>query len=104
MNGPPLWPVKDFNREMATALGSVLTVLLGSAVIDTIHSHVKECHSIAIEEIPYRPNTVMSVMEDLFSITGTITIGNAVAKRLFQNYGLDFVDKFGYDLPDYDIE
>jgi len=92
---------RDFNGQVKAALDSVIFSVTGSTVLDALYQHLKERYSVTPDEVPYRLNTVLAVLESVFGFTGTRTIGKATAKRLFQNYGLNFEDQFGYDLPDY---
>ena len=98
--GTPELP-KDFNSEVKTLLDSVISGITGSSVLDAMYAHLREQYNITPEEVPYRLNTVTTVLQNVFGVIGTKTIEKAVARRLFQNYQVDFVDTLGNDLSGY---
>ena len=86
---------------MKALLDSVISGITGSRVLDAMYAHLREQYNITPEEVPYRLNTVTTVLQNVFGVIGTKTIEKAVARRLFQNYQVDFVDTLGNDLSGY---
>jgi hypothetical protein len=89
---------KDFSKEVKSALEMIIVGLTGPSVLVSLHRHLKDRYGITPDEIPYRLNTVFRAVESVFGVAGTNTIARATAKRLFQNYGLEFSQVSGYDL------
>ena len=92
---------KSFNREVKFALDAVIFSLMGPNVLSSLYKHLKEHYNVDPDEVPYRLETMSSVLESVFGLAGVRTIEKATAKRLYNLYHLDFVDKPNYRLQDY---
>jgi len=90
----------DFN-DVLQSVDSVLFDLLGASVVVALHDRLRDRYNVVSEEIPYRLDMALTVLETVFGVTGTRTIARVVARRLYHKYGLVFVDRANDNLQDY---
>ena len=92
---------RGFNAEVASAIEAALSEILGERVLVVLYRQLKDRYDIDADEIPYHLPTVIRVLEEMFGAVGTRSIGSDVAKRLYNQLGLAFVERSNYTLNDY---
>jgi hypothetical protein len=92
---------KDFNDEVKQAIDGAIFGIVGQEVLRALHKHLREKYDVTPDEIPYRLDTLFGVLEDTFGVKGAKTLGNAIARRLYFRYNLQFGETEGYRLQDY---
>jgi hypothetical protein len=92
---------KDFNAEVASAIGATLSEILGERVLVLLYKWLKDHYDIGSDEIPHRLPTVIQVLEEMFGAVGARAIGPDVAKRLYSQLGLSFVERSNWTLENY---
>jgi hypothetical protein len=92
---------KDFNAEVTRAIDAALSEILGERVLVVMYRHLKDHYDIDADEIPYHLTTIIRVLEEMFGAVGTRAIGSDVAKKLYNQVGLRFVERANYSLNDY---
>jgi hypothetical protein len=92
---------RDFNREVANAIDAALYEILGQTTLEVLYGHLKDHYCIGSDEIPCHLPTVIKVLEKMFGAVGTKAIGSDVARKLYAQLGLRFVERSNYSLKDY---
>ena len=92
---------EGFAKEVRFAIDGVIFSVMGPNVLASLYKHLKEHHNVTPDELPYRLDTTLGVLESVFGVAGVRTIERATAKRLYALYHLDFVDNPNYKLQDY---
>jgi len=98
---PSLKPVRSFNEIVCQAIDKTVEELLGQKVVEPFYVHLSERFGVDRDELPYRIDTVCSVLEDLFGVKGAHVIERKIAKHLYDKILLPFDDKQGSTLEDY---
>ena len=68
---------------------------------DVVGSLYKQSDDIAPDEIPYRTDTLFETLEHTFGVTGARTLSRAIARRLYSQMGIRFIELPNYRLQDY---
>jgi len=92
---------RDFNDEVKVAIDDAIVDLVGSKVLVSVYQHLRIQYDISGLEVPYRLDTLLEVLGNVFGIVGARTIERTIAKRLYSRLGLDFYDAHSYRLEDY---
>ena len=91
---------RDFNEEVTRAIDATLSEIMGDNK-KVVYMHLKDHYDIGPREMPYRLPTIIRVLEEMFGVVGTIAIGSDVAKKLYSQLGLRFIEHSNYSLKDY---
>lgn len=91
---------QKFNGVLTRSVDETITQLLGESVVVALHKHLLQFYDITMDEIPYRLDTLLSVLEKTFG-TSARTISNAIARKFYSELGLEFRSKSGMTLIDY---
>ncbi len=91
---------KDIDRLLLEAADESLTDLLGAKVRQATYVSLERNYGLAREAIPEKCEKFGSSLEKIFGVGGR-TIGKVIAKKLFSRLGLEFSEKFGYQIQDY---
>jgi hypothetical protein len=97
----PPGSTRDFNEEVARAIHATLSEILGEHSLRALYGYLKDHYDIGSEEIPYRLPAVIRVLEEMFGAVGATAIGSDVAKKLYGNLGLRFIERSNHTLEDY---
>jgi hypothetical protein len=92
---------REFNVIFCEVIDEVITELLGPSVLGSLYTALKTHHDISRDELPYRLETVNSVLKQTFGIQSTNIIGMRVAHRLYKKLNLALVTQSGFNLIDY---
>ena len=92
---------REFNREVAKAIDAALNEILGQTSLEVLYDHLKTQYDIESDEMSYHLQTIISVLDEMFGAVGAIAIGSDVAKKLYRQLGLRFVEHSNYSLKDY---
>ena len=91
----------EFNDEVRRVIDDAIRGIVGVNVLQSLHKHLKNRYDITPEEIPYRLDMLFQTLEETFGVAGARTIANAIAKRIYLKYNLQFTETQGYRLQDY---
>jgi hypothetical protein len=91
---------RDFNEEVTRAIDATLSEIMGEHK-KVVYMHLKDLYDIGPGEMPDRLPTIIRVLEEMFGVVGTIAIGSDVAKKLYSQLGLKFVERSNFTLKDY---
>lgn len=90
----------EFNGVLAKSVDETIAQLLGESVVVALHAHLLQFHDVTVDEIPYRLDTLLSILESTFGSSAK-TISKAIAKQFYEELGLEFKAKPGMTLIDY---
>jgi hypothetical protein len=94
-------PVRRFNEIVCQAIDQTLTELLGPRVTETVYTHLTERFGIDRNELPYRIDTLCSVLQGVFGIKGARVIERKMARNLYDRILLPFNDQEGLGFEDF---
>jgi hypothetical protein len=75
---------------LVESIDETITELLSRAVVDALYAHLQTFHSISKDEVPYRLDTLFTILEKLFGVPSSQTITKMVARRFYFKLGLEF--------------
>jgi len=90
----------DFNRLLVQAIDETLIALFSVQVAERLYAHLQDHYSITKNEIPYRLDTLLSTLQNIFGPGGRI-VGRAMASRFYSHLSLRFEDNATKTLPEY---
>jgi len=93
--------VRSFNEIVCQAIDKTLEDLLGSNVVDVVYAYLRDRFGVDRNELPYRIDTVTSVLETVFGVKAARVIERRVAKNLFDRILLPFNEDQGATLEDF---
>ena len=93
--------VRSFNQIVCQAIAKTLEDLLGSKVVEAVYVHMRDNFGVDQNELPYRIETLCSILEDVFGVKGAHVIERKVAKNLYDRILLPFDEQQGLTLEDF---
>jgi hypothetical protein len=93
--------IKEFNDEVKRAIDGGISDIVGKNVVESLYKHLKEHYDIVPDEIPYRTDTLFETLEHTFGMAGARTLSRAIARRVYAQMGLPFIEPPDYRLQDY---
>ena len=100
-NTSSLGPVRSFNEIVCQAIDKTLEELVGSKMVDALYVRLTDRFGVDRNELPYRIETISSVLESLFGVKGANLIERKVAKNLYTKILLPFNEEQGSRLEDF---
>jgi hypothetical protein len=92
---------QEFNELFCQAIDDCISELFGANVLSSLYAALEEHHSVNRDELPYRIETMYSVLEFVFGVKGAHTIEKRIIRRFYDKLGLTFPEVIGYTLGDY---
>jgi len=74
---------------------------LGSKVVEVVYAYLKANYGVDRNELPYRVDTICSVLQTVFGVKAAHVIERKVAKNLFDRILLPFNEDQGVTLEDF---
>ena len=93
-------PVRNFNEIVCQAIDDTLREVVGSKA-EVVYMHLKYKFGIDRTELPYRIDTVCSILEFALGVKGAHVIERKVAKRVYDRILLPFHEEQGLTLRDF---
>lgn len=93
--------VRSFNEIVCQAIDKALEELLGPEAVKSVYVHLSERFGVDRNELPYRIDTICSVLDNVFGVKGARLIERKVAKNLYDKLFLTLNDEQGYGLEDF---
>ena len=81
---------REFNNILVESIDETITNLLSPQAANAIYSHLEKVHCITKDEIPYRLDTLFSMVENTLGTPSSKTLSKAVAKKLYTKLDLNF--------------
>jgi hypothetical protein len=97
----PLASNGDFKEEVTRAIDVTLSEILGERGLGVLYRYLKDRYDIRLEEMPYQLPIVIRALEEIFGVVGSTAIGSDIAKKLYSQLGLRFVECSNYTIEDY---
>ena len=94
-------PILDFNGTLRKAIDETIIGLLGQTVHGALLRRLEEEYSVTSDELPYRLDTMFEILWKTFGVTGSRTIGRAIARNFFGKLGILFIANEEYTIKDY---
>lgn len=93
-------PHARFDKLLIECVDTSLEDLLGTKVRATAYGVLERNYSIARNDIPKKPDEFGSCLDQIFGVAGKV-IARAIARRLYSQLGLEFVERPEYRFHDY---
>jgi hypothetical protein len=94
-------PIRRFNEIVCQAIDETLEELVGPKVVKAVYVHLRDKFGVDRNELPYRIDTLLSVLEGVFGVKGARVIERKMAKRLYDRILLPFNEEQGLTLEDF---
>lgn len=92
---------KEVNDILVESIDDMITALLSRQVVEALYVHLQGTYSISKDEVPYKLETLCATLERTFGLSGSITIGKAIARKFYGKLGLTFSNHPGRTLLEY---
>jgi hypothetical protein len=93
--------LKRLNEVIIQSINEAISELFSPQVLNSLHKHLNERYGIISDELPYRPETMYMVLDQVFGIKGTRTIERRITAHLCKELGMTFLDTPDCTLPMY---
>jgi hypothetical protein len=91
----------DFHEKLQATIDDTITRLLGESVHEILQEHLIKEYDLTPDKIPYRLDTFVEILDNVFGVAGSRTIGWAIAWDFSAKIGLRFVESANFRLQDY---
>jgi len=92
---------RTFNEILCQATDKTLEQLLGEKVVEAVYVLLREKFGVDRNELPYRIDTLCSVLQSVFGVKSTRVIERRIAKNLYDRILLPFDDQQVLTLEDF---
>jgi hypothetical protein len=75
--------------------------MLGANVLPSLYAALEKQYAVTRDELPYRLETMYSVLESVFGFRGSSIIEKHIVQKFYNILGLPFGTVDGYALKDY---
>jgi len=82
----------EFNRVLLESIDETIVALLSKEVLEALYDRIEKVYSVSADEIPYRLENALAMLEKTFGDPSSKSICNAIAKKLYIDLGLSFRD------------
>ena len=83
---------RNINQELKSAIDKALLDISGTHLLSSFYGHLKDRYDITPDELPYRLETIYTVLDQVFGVKGARTIERHIAKHLCDELGMKFLD------------
>jgi flagellar biosynthesis/type III secretory pathway protein FliH len=90
-----------FNEILSHCVEEGLTEALGSTIVDALFDQMYEHYDITLENLPNRLDKFFSVLEGAMGQKVSQVLSRVIARKLYANLSLEFVEKPMKGLPEY---
>ena len=90
---------QEFNYVFLDAFDETITDLLGSEVLTILSATLLKDHDISRDELPYRLDTVLTVLTNALGVRNAKTILRAVMRKLYAKFRVEFAFDEHTDYP-----
>jgi hypothetical protein len=90
-----------FNEIVSHCVKEGLTEALGSIIVDAFFDQMYEHYDLTLENLPNRLDTFFSVLEGAFGQKASQVLSKVIARKLYANLSLEFVESPTKELPEY---
>jgi hypothetical protein len=91
----------EFNEIVSQSVKEGLSEVLGSVVVDALFDQMYEHYDITLENLPNRLNRFFSVLEGAFGEKVSRVLSGVIARKLYANLSLEFVESPTKGLPEH---
>ena len=91
----------SFNEILSHSVREGLTEALGSVIANALLDQVYENYDLTLEDLPNRVDTFFSILQDAFGVKTSRILSCVIAKRLYANLSIEFVENPTNGLPEY---
>ena len=92
---------EEFHSVFMDATDEIITELLGPGVLNALYAKLADTYDITRDELPYRLDTVYSVLETVFGAKGARTIGRSIIRRFYTKLNVEFKEDHNHPLDVY---
>jgi len=97
----PAEATDKFRLKLIESVDDTISALCGTNVVEPFHTYLKSRFNLDQNNLPYRLSILASAIECAFGETPSRTICKAIARRLYDKFGCEFVEMKGYGIGEY---
>lgn len=90
-----------FNEILGKSIDATITELFSPNVLSALYTNLKEHYDVTKDELPYRLETMYSVLDSVFGWKEARTVERQIAKHLSEEFNIHFLDTPDCTLPMY---
>jgi hypothetical protein len=90
-----------FRLKLIESVDDTISGLCGPNVVEPFHTYLKSRFDLDQNNLPYRLSILASAIDCAFGETPARTICKAIARRLYDKFGCEFVEMKGYGIGEY---
>lgn len=91
----------DFDALLVRSVDCALEDVLGAGFRDAFYTYLEKSFQTTRETLPNRIDTFLSALSMCLGSRASLVMGRAIAKRLYIELGIRFIQKPGYSLLNY---
>lgn len=93
--------LRDFNRVLVAVIEDTVSALLGHSVLEALHEHLENHHSISKDALPAHLKTLHEVLQRAIGFAASTTVERAVARALYVRLRIRFRSSSNLTLLEY---
>jgi len=93
---------EDFDRGLLEAMDETLSLVLGEGTKKAIYTHMERCCALRREEIPQKPDLLVTCLERIFGRARPV-LEKMVLKKFYSKLGIGFEERKDWGFKDYII-
>jgi hypothetical protein len=91
----------DFHVKLRVSIDETISSLLGKSVLETLHEYFIKEYDLTPDKIPYRLDTFVGVLDNVFGVPGSRIIRRVIARDFYSKIGLRFMESENLSLHEY---
>jgi hypothetical protein len=90
-----------FRLKLIESVDDTISSLCGANVVEPFHTYLKSRFELDQNNLPECLSILASAIESAFGETPSRTICKAIARKLYNKFGCEFVEMKGYGIGEY---
>jgi hypothetical protein len=99
--GAEVMQKSEFDQLLVRSVDGALEDVLGARFREAFYRYLEQSFQTTRTTLPSRIDTFLSALSTCLGKTASLVMGRAIAKRLYAELGLRFIQKPGYSLLNY---
>jgi len=99
--GAELMQKNEFDQLLVHSVDGALEEVLGAGFREAFYEYLERNFQTSRTTLPNRIDTFLSALSMCLGHTASLVMGRAIAKRLYAELGIGFIQKPGYSLLNY---
>lgn len=92
---------EEFYSVFMDATDETITELLGPVVLSALYAKLANRYDVTRDELPFRMDTAIELLENVFGVKGARTIGRSIVRRFYRKLNVEFREEHDHSLDVY---